>query len=133
MALLSKCCVSILTLNQCCTILAIDHPCTSDSSSNVCLLSHQVDSQTNSRLTLILLFLLLLLLLFFLLLLLRLLRSLCPTAMILMCACVCVAMMCVQYCAEDLNRDHVSSVRRAGPQPRSCEFSVTCRASTAIT
>ena len=31
----------------------------------------------------------------------------------------------------DLNRDHVSSVWRAGPQPRSCEFSVARRTSTA--
>ena len=31
----------------------------------------------------------------------------------------------------DLNRDHVSSVWRAGPQPRSCEFSVVRRTSTA--
>ena len=32
----------------------------------------------------------------------------------------------------DLNRDPVSSVWRAGPQPRSCEFSVASRTSTAI-
>ena len=31
----------------------------------------------------------------------------------------------------DLNRDHVSSVWRAGPQPRSCEFRVARRTSTA--
>ena len=31
----------------------------------------------------------------------------------------------------ELNRDPVSSVWRAGPQPRSCEFSVACRTSTA--
>ena len=30
------------------------------------------------------------------------------------------------------NRDHVSSVFLAGPQPRSCELSVPCRTSTAI-
>ena len=32
----------------------------------------------------------------------------------------------------DLNHDLVSSVWRAGPQPRSCEFSVACRTPTAI-
>ena len=31
----------------------------------------------------------------------------------------------------DLNRDHVRPVWRAGPQPRSCEFSVARRTSTA--
>ena len=35
-------------------------------------------------------------------------------------------------CDCSLNRDHVSSVWRAGPQPRSCEFSVARRTSTAI-
>ena len=32
----------------------------------------------------------------------------------------------------DLNRDPVSSVWRAGPQPRAREFSVACRTPTAI-
>ena len=32
------------------------------------------------------------------------------------------AMMCAQCSAPDLNRDPVSSVFRAGPRPRSCEF-----------
>ena len=32
----------------------------------------------------------------------------------------------------DLNHDLVSSVWRAGPQPRACEFSVACRTPTAI-
>ena len=32
----------------------------------------------------------------------------------------------------DLNHELVSSVWRAGPQPRSCEFSVACRTSTTI-
>ena len=38
----------------------------------------------------------------------------------------------IQCDVPDLNRDPVSSVWRAGPQPRSCEFSVACRTSTAI-
>ena len=38
----------------------------------------------------------------------------------------------VQCSAPDLNRDPVSSVFRAGPQPRSCEASVPRRTSTAI-
>ena len=38
----------------------------------------------------------------------------------------------VQCSAPDLNRDPVSSVFRAGPQPRSCEISVPRRTSTAI-
>ena len=42
------------------------------------------------------------------------------------------AMMCAQCSLPDLNRDPVSSVFLAGPQPRSCEFSVPCRTSTAI-
>ena len=42
------------------------------------------------------------------------------------------AILWVQCGVPDLNRDPVSSVWRAGPQPRSCEFSVACRASTAI-
>ena len=32
----------------------------------------------------------------------------------------------------DLNRDSVRPVWRAGPQPRSCEFSVACRTCSAI-
>ena len=43
-----------------------------------------------------------------------------------------LATMWVQCDVPDLNRDAVSSVWRAGPQPRSCEFSVACRTSTAI-
>ena len=42
------------------------------------------------------------------------------------------AMMWAQCPLPDLNRDHVSTVFLAGPQPRSCEFSVPCRTSTAI-
>ena len=42
------------------------------------------------------------------------------------------AMMCAQCSVPDLNRDRGSSVFRAGPQPRSCEFSVPRRTSTAI-
>ena len=38
----------------------------------------------------------------------------------------------VQCGGPDLNRDPASSVWRAGPQVRSCEFSVACRTSTAI-
>ena len=34
--------------------------------------------------------------------------------------------------SSDLNHDLVSSVWHAGPQPRSCEFSVACRTSTTI-
>ena len=37
-----------------------------------------------------------------------------------------------QCSVSDLNRDPVSSVFRAGPQPRSCEASVPRRTSTAI-
>ena len=37
----------------------------------------------------------------------------------------------VQCGMPDLNHDLVSSVWRAGPQPRSCEFSVACRTPTA--
>ena len=36
------------------------------------------------------------------------------------------AMMWAQCPLPDLNRDHVSTVFLAGPQPRSCEFSVPC-------
>ena len=51
----------------------------------------------------------------------------------------CVHVMCrtsttilwVQCGVPDLNRDPVSSVWRAGLQPRSCEFSVACRTPTA--
>ena len=42
------------------------------------------------------------------------------------------AMMWAQCPLPDLNRDRVSTVLLAGPQPRSCEFSVPCRTSTAI-
>ena len=42
------------------------------------------------------------------------------------------AMMWAQCSLPDPNRDPVSSVFRAGPQPRSFEFSVPCRTSTAI-
>ena len=42
------------------------------------------------------------------------------------------AIMWAQCSVPDLNRDPVSSVFRAGPQPRSCEFSVPRRTSTAI-
>ena len=38
----------------------------------------------------------------------------------------------VQCGMQDLNRDPVSSVWRAGPQPRAREFSVACRTPTAI-
>ena len=41
------------------------------------------------------------------------------------------AMMWAQCSVPHLNHDHVSSVSRAGPQPRSCELSVPCRTSTA--
>ena len=43
-----------------------------------------------------------------------------------------VAILWVQCGVPDLNRDPVSSVWRAGPQPRSCEFSVACRTPAAI-
>ena len=42
------------------------------------------------------------------------------------------AIVRVQCDVPDLNRDRVSPVWHAGPQPRSCEFSVACRTSTAI-
>ena len=43
-----------------------------------------------------------------------------------------VAILCVQCGMSDLNCDPVSSVWRAGLQPRCCEFSVACWTSTAI-
>ena len=43
-----------------------------------------------------------------------------------------VAILWVQCGVPDPNRDPASSVWRAGPQPRSCEFSVACRTPTAI-
>ena len=43
-----------------------------------------------------------------------------------------LAMMCGQCGVPDLNRDPVRSVFRTGPQPRSGEFSVPHRTSTAI-
>ena len=43
-----------------------------------------------------------------------------------------VAILCVQCGMSDLNCDPASSVWRAGPQPRSCEFSVASRTPTAI-
>ena len=42
-----------------------------------------------------------------------------------------VAILCVQCGVLDPNRDPASAVWRAGPQPRSCEFSVASR-TTAI-
>ena len=43
-----------------------------------------------------------------------------------------VAILWVQCGVLDPNRDPASSVWRAGPQPRSCEFSVACRTPTVI-
>ena len=43
-----------------------------------------------------------------------------------------VAILWVQCGVPGSNRELVSSVWRAGPQPRSCEFSVACRTPTAI-
>ena len=43
-----------------------------------------------------------------------------------------VAILWVQCGVPDPNRELVSSVWRAGPQPRSCEFSVAARTPTAI-
>ena len=43
-----------------------------------------------------------------------------------------VAILWVQCGVPDPNRDPASSVWRAGPQPRSCEFSVACRTPTVI-
>ena len=45
---------------------------------------------------------------------------------------VLLAPHCNDVSLPDLNRDHVSSAFRAGPQPRSCELSVPCRTWTAI-
>ena len=42
------------------------------------------------------------------------------------------AILRVQCGVPDLNRDPASSVWRAGPQPRSCEFSVACRTSSIV-
>ena len=55
-----------------------------------------------------------------------------PSFSLSYCDDVCVAMMCVQYCVQDLNCHHVRSVWRARPPPRSCAASVACRTSTAI-
>ena len=43
-----------------------------------------------------------------------------------------VAILWVQCGVLDPNRDPASAVWRAGPQPRSCEFSVACRTPTVI-
>ena len=45
---------------------------------------------------------------------------------------ISTAILWVQCGVLDPNCDHASSVWRAGPQPRSCEFSVACRTPTAI-